>query len=216
MMDPDRLKAAKDLVDDRYYDQQSHLDDAYDAEMAEEVPRPADGHYAEETVVDAMARVEKLLGQVGLQLHGYSPGVSAYTERGKSVRFDYDAWVWLEELLVRHVEMRDFLWRTEQFLDANDAKRVQLIQDAEVRAREAHVELSKLRHLLAGALRVRGDEKGRSVVQILRDVAQWHRASGDSAVCESEAVALDLLADQLSGMGTDAAEKIDKRYFGEM
>lgn len=219
MIDPRKLDAAKELVDDYYYDQQErcHHYDAYDAEMDEEIPRPADGHFAEESVVDAMERVERLLSKFGLRLHGYSPGVSAFDDCGKTVRFDYQAWVWLERVLVDAVEMREFVQEAHRLLAAEgEAERLRIVQDAVLWAREEATKLSKLRHLLASALQVRGDKKKRDVVQLLRDVAQWHRASGDTAVCDHEAGALDLLADQLGAMARDAAERIDEGNHGEM
>lgn len=200
---PEKLAAAKELVDDYYYGQQHEVDDPADFDER----RPADGHYAEEDVVHAMQRIERLLSSVGLQLHGYSPGVSAYDkESGNYIRFEHAGWVWLEEILVRFVEMREFLREFDYYASRDEKEKAAIIEDCVLRTRHAWASVDKLRNLLASTLKVRGDAKGRDAVQLLRDVAQWHRASGDTAVCDHEADALDLLADQLGGMQKDAAE----------
>lgn len=211
----EKLEAARELVDEYLYGDERLYEDEAACELEDEAAReledesrPADGHWAEKSVVQSMERVQRLLSSVGLKLHGLTPGasVSAYDKRGNHMRFEHAGWLWLEEMMVEFVEMREFLRETREYLASDDLEKVQRVQDALLRAQEAEFETRKLRNLLASTLRVRGDKKDRGAGDLLRDVAQWHRASGDTAVCDHEADALDLLADQLEGMKQDAAD----------
>ena len=191
--------------------------DWYEDELQTKVPAlPADGHFAEEDVVWAMKQIQGLLRPLGLELSGFGPGVSACTEDGQYVRFDEKAWAWLEQVLVTHAEMRAWFEEARELVSATEQQQLNIVERCRFEAREAEVALSKLRHALASAMTVRGDKKERTMAQLLHDVAQWHRASGDTAVCEDEAGALDLLADQLGGLAKDAAKDIDTPYWGEM
>ena len=189
--------------------------DADDALVdTEREPWPGDGHFVKDEVLWAMRRIEGLLKPLGLRLHGFSPGVSALDEMGRFVRFDEGAWRWLEHVLVDYAEMREFVDDAKEFvraLEFGDAPtQLNVVERCRLEAREAAAELSKLRHRLASALTVRGDPKERSVARLLRDVAQWHRASGDTALADDEAAAIDLVADQLGGLAEDAALDIDQ------
>ncbi len=177
----------------------------------------------DDAIIAEANEISALLKQVGCSLASFSPGVRAihrdpmYGDPAEIYFPDHGTWSLVKEWITELVWLRRVNWEQRQYLDGSDRARLDQVEAAlhavddavaQAQAAQAHREALRKRVLHLSA-KHRGSEG--NAAALLKSIAAWHRASGDSVVSEREADLLDSLSLEFEALILDLFDKQEDR-----